>query len=57
LTVETLGILALCAVAVSIGTSAGILMAKVMSKLSSQKNKSINWCYWRFCRSYGGQSG
>jgi oxaloacetate decarboxylase beta subunit len=37
LTVETLGILALGAIAFSIGTAAGILMAKVMSRLSSQK--------------------
>ena len=36
LTVETLGILALGAVAFSIGTAAGVLMAKVMGKFSSQ---------------------
>ncbi|MFC4699875.1 sodium ion-translocating decarboxylase subunit beta [Glaciecola siphonariae] len=34
LTVETLGILALGAVAFSIGTAAGVLMAKLMNKLS-----------------------
>jgi oxaloacetate decarboxylase beta subunit len=34
LTVETLGILALGAIAFSIGTAAGVLMAKVMNKLS-----------------------
>ncbi|WP_100642084.1 sodium ion-translocating decarboxylase subunit beta [Alteromonas facilis] len=34
LTVETLGILALGAIAFGIGTAAGVLMAKVMSKLS-----------------------
>ena len=37
LTVETLGILALGDVAFSMGTAAGILMAKVMSKLSKEK--------------------
>ncbi|MDN3652152.1 sodium ion-translocating decarboxylase subunit beta [Thalassotalea ponticola] len=36
LNVETLGILALGAVAFSIGTAAGVLMAKLMSKLSSE---------------------
>jgi oxaloacetate decarboxylase beta subunit len=36
LTVETLGILALGAIAFSIGTAAGILMAKLMNKLSSE---------------------
>lgn len=36
LTVETLGILALGAVAFSIGTAAGVLMAKLMGKFSSQ---------------------
>lgn len=35
LTVETLGILALGAVAFSIGTAAGVLMAKLMNKLST----------------------
>ena len=35
LTVETLGILALGAVAFSIGTAAGVLMAKVMNKFST----------------------
>ena len=35
LTVETLGILALGAVAFSIGTAAGVLMAKVMSRFSA----------------------
>lgn len=35
LTVETLGILALGAVAFSIGTAAGVLMAKLMGRLSS----------------------
>lgn len=35
LTVETLGILGLGAVAFSIGTAAGVLMAKLMAKLSS----------------------
>jgi oxaloacetate decarboxylase beta subunit len=39
LTVETLGILALGAVAFSIGTAAGVLMAKLMNKLS---NENIN---------------
>lgn len=37
LTIETLGILLLGAVAFSIGTAAGILMAKVLSKLSGGK--------------------
>lgn len=37
LTVETLGILALGAVAFSIGTAAGVLMAKLMSRLSGGK--------------------
>ncbi|MBT1450860.1 sodium ion-translocating decarboxylase subunit beta [Glaciecola sp. XM2] len=36
LTVETLGILALGAVAFSIGTAAGVLMAKLMNKLSTE---------------------
>ncbi|MFW8590197.1 sodium ion-translocating decarboxylase subunit beta [Glaciecola sp. 2405UD65-10] len=36
LTVETLGILALGAVAFSIGTAAGVLMAKLMNKLSKE---------------------
>jgi oxaloacetate decarboxylase beta subunit len=36
LTVDTLGILALGAVAFSIGTAAGVLMAKVMSKFSKE---------------------
>jgi carboxybiotin decarboxylase len=36
LTYETLGILALGAIAFSIGTAAGVLMAKLMGKLSSQ---------------------
>ncbi|OFA30040.1 glutaconyl-CoA decarboxylase subunit beta [Glaciecola punicea] len=36
LTVETLGILALGAVAFSIGTAAGVLMAKVMNKFSKE---------------------
>ena len=36
LTVETLGILALGAVAFSVGTAAGVLMAKVMGRFSSQ---------------------
>jgi sodium ion-translocating decarboxylase beta subunit len=36
LTVETLGILALGAIAFSIGTAAGVLMAKVMNKLSTE---------------------
>lgn len=36
LTVETLGILALGAVAFSIGTASGVIMAKVMSKFSSK---------------------
>jgi oxaloacetate decarboxylase beta subunit len=36
LTVETLGILALGAVAFSIGTAAGVLMAKLMNKLSRE---------------------
>ena len=39
LTVETLGILALGAVAFGIGTAAGVLMAKVMAKFSTN---SIN---------------
>ena len=37
LTVETLGILALGAVAFSIGTAAGVLMAKLMSKMTGGK--------------------
>lgn len=37
LTVETLGILGLGAIAFSIGTAAGVLMAKLMSKLSGGK--------------------
>lgn len=37
LTVETLGILALGAVAFAIGTAAGVLMAKLMSRLSGGK--------------------
>ncbi|MER2490423.1 sodium ion-translocating decarboxylase subunit beta [Catenovulum sediminis] len=37
LTVETLGILALGAVAFSIGTASGVMMAKLMSKLSGGK--------------------
>ena len=37
LTVETLGILALGAVAFSIGTAAGVLMAKLMSRLTGGK--------------------
>jgi sodium ion-translocating decarboxylase beta subunit len=36
LTVETLGILALGAVAFSIGTAAGVLMAKAMNKFSKE---------------------
>ena len=36
LTVETLGILALGAVAFSIGTAAGVIMAKIMNRLSSE---------------------
>ncbi|MDT0593845.1 sodium ion-translocating decarboxylase subunit beta [Glaciecola petra] len=36
LTVETLGILALGAVAFSIGTAAGVIMAKVMNRVSSE---------------------
>jgi len=36
LTVETLGILGLGAIAFAIGTAAGVLMAKLMSRLSSQ---------------------
>ena len=36
LTVETLGILALGAVAFSVGTAAGVLMAKLMGRFSSQ---------------------
>jgi len=36
LTVETLGILALGAVAFSIGTAAGVIMAKIMGKFSSE---------------------
>jgi oxaloacetate decarboxylase beta subunit len=36
LNVETLGILALGAVAFSIGTAAGVLMAKLMNKLSKE---------------------
>jgi len=36
LTVETLGILALGAIAFSIGTAAGVLMAKLMNKLSKE---------------------
>lgn len=36
LTVETLGILALGAIAFSIGTAAGVLMAKVMNKFSKE---------------------
>lgn len=36
LTIETLGILALGAVAFSIGTAAGVIMAKVMNKLSKE---------------------
>lgn len=34
LTVETLGILGLCAIAFAIGTATGVLMAKLMSRLS-----------------------
>ncbi|KXI27963.1 sodium ion-translocating decarboxylase subunit beta [Paraglaciecola hydrolytica] len=37
LTVETLGILALGAIAFSMGTAAGILMAKLLGRFSSQK--------------------
>lgn len=37
LTLETLGILALGAIAFSVGTAAGILMAKLLSRFSSQK--------------------
>jgi oxaloacetate decarboxylase beta subunit len=37
LTLETLGILALGAVAFSMGTAAGILMAKAMGKLSKEQ--------------------
>jgi sodium ion-translocating decarboxylase beta subunit len=37
LTVETLGILALGAIAFSVGTAAGILMAKLLGRISTQK--------------------
>jgi oxaloacetate decarboxylase beta subunit len=54
LTKETLAILASGAIAYFIGTADGVTIAKLMSKLSSQKiNRLIDWLVrWCFCGAY-----
>ena len=57
LNLQTLGILALGAIAFSIGTAAGVLMGKFDELLFCRQGDPLDWGCRRLCGSYGGSGG
>lgn len=49
-----MGIMVIGLVAFAAGTAAGLIMAKIMNKVSSKDNQiNFNWCSWSLSSSNG----